>query len=56
MYDELKSIAERYCELNGHTFLFVNESNCSFGYEMSNGMLVHKTFMQLAEELGYKEG
>lgn len=50
--EELTAIAKEYCKNEGVTFLFVNETDSTFGYETKNGNFIHKSFWELADELG----
>ena len=49
---ELIAIAKAYCKEYGYHFLFVNDTDATFGYETKDGQFVHKSFMTMAEELG----
>ena len=50
--EQLTAIAKVYCNKNRFNFLFVNETDATFGYETEDGHFVHKSFYDLAEELG----
>lgn len=50
--EDLIPIAKAYCEKISATYLFVSDDAESFGYEDKNGNLVHRSFFDLAEELG----
>lgn len=50
--EELTAIAKEYCKNEGFDFLFVNETDATFGYETKDGNFIHKSFFTLAEELG----
>ena len=50
--EELTMIAKAYCKENDVDFLFVNDTDATFGYETKDGNFVHKSFFTMAEELG----
>lgn len=49
--EQLIQIAKAYCKRIGAEFIFVSDDATRFGYEDKNGVLVHRSFMDLAEEL-----
>lgn len=58
--DELTAIAKAYCKERGVTFMFVNDSDATFGYEITDDkgdhvVFVHKSFFDMAKELGMAE-
>lgn len=48
---ELIEIAKAYCKKYGYHYLFVNDTDATFGYETKDGTMVHKSFFTMAEEL-----
>lgn len=48
---ELIEIAKAYCGKYGYKYLFVNDTDATFGYETKDGEMVHKSFFTMAEEL-----
>lgn len=52
--EELEQIAKKYCADKGFDFIFVNESDATFGYDIGDGNFVHRSFQDLAIELGAK--
>lgn len=53
--NELIEIAKAYCKKYGYHYLFVNDTDATFGYETKDGTMVHKSFFTMAEELGLEE-
>lgn len=52
--EELIPVAQKYCEIKGHKFMFVSDDTSTFGYETKDGLLVHRSFEDLADEIREK--